>query len=186
MADAAEDPSPVSTADFLAWEDDQPERHELLDGVVRLMTGGTAAHNLVVQNVAGQLRARWRPGGCGTFTENMRVVTPSGNVTYPDVVVDCGAWSNGDTQLQAAAVIVEVISESSKSTDRGEKWFGYQGIATLRHYLLVDPAAASVEVYSRRDDGSWTYRHVVGLEALFTLQVGDPIAVADVYTDVLA
>lgn len=33
---------PWSVADFVAWEDRQAERYEFVDGVVRVMTGGTA------------------------------------------------------------------------------------------------------------------------------------------------
>ncbi len=53
---------------FLVWEADQPQRWELIDGRLRLMTGRTQAHWLIAGNVTAALRQRMRgsprrPGG---------------------------------------------------------------------------------------------------------------------------
>ncbi|MBF0332380.1 MAG: Uma2 family endonuclease, partial [Alphaproteobacteria bacterium] len=48
---------------FLAWEDRQELRHEFLGGDIVAMTGGTAAHNLIIQNTAATL-CRGLAGHC--------------------------------------------------------------------------------------------------------------------------
>ena len=40
-------PKPWTLDDFLAWEARQPERYEFVGGVVRMMVGGTLAHNRI-------------------------------------------------------------------------------------------------------------------------------------------
>ena len=49
-------------ADFLAWEEQQPERYERVGGVIRMMTGGTVAHNRITRNCA---RTRKLPRALG-------------------------------------------------------------------------------------------------------------------------
>ena len=76
--------------DFLAWERDQPERYERVSGVIRMMTGGTIDHNRITRNVADALWQRLRDGECEVFTCDVKVITPAGDVMYPDLVVACG------------------------------------------------------------------------------------------------
>jgi Uma2 family endonuclease len=46
--------------DFLAFEAQEPERYELVDGIVRLMTGGSAAHSAIKGNISADLRSASR------------------------------------------------------------------------------------------------------------------------------
>ena len=39
--------APLTYDSFLAWEERQPERFELVGGVVRLMAGGTEGHDRI-------------------------------------------------------------------------------------------------------------------------------------------
>jgi Uma2 family endonuclease len=76
--------------DFLAWERAQPDRYERVSGVVRMMTGGTIDHNRITLNVADAFRRRLSGGDYEAFVNDVKVVTPAGDVMYPDVVVACG------------------------------------------------------------------------------------------------
>jgi Uma2 family endonuclease len=141
--------------EFLAWERDQPLRHERVSGVIRMMTGGTIDHNRITLNIADALRQRLRGGNCEAFVNDMRVVTPAGDVMYPDVVVACGEIPGKATTLEAPVVIVEVLSESTAERDHGRKRWAYQTIPSLRHYVLVDQDEGGVEVTSPNADGTW-------------------------------
>ena len=68
------DVRPRTLADFLAWEHQQPERYERVDGVVRLMTGGTIDHNRITLNVARRFRRRLQGSDCEVFTSDVKVV----------------------------------------------------------------------------------------------------------------
>jgi Uma2 family endonuclease len=141
--------------EFLAWEREQPQRHERVSGVIRMMTGGTLDHNRITRNVADALWRRLRGGDCEVFTSDVKVVTPAGDVMYPDVVVACGDLPGKATALNAPVVIVEVLSESTAERDHGRKRWAYQTIPSLRHYVLVDQDEGGVEVTSPNADGTW-------------------------------
>jgi Uma2 family endonuclease len=124
--------------EFLAWEREQPQRYERVSGVIRIMTGGTIDHNRITRNVADAIWRRLRGGECEVFTSDVKVVTPAGDVMYPDVVVACGDIPGKATMLDAPVVIVEVLSENTAERDHGRKRWAYQTIPSLRHYVLVD------------------------------------------------
>jgi Uma2 family endonuclease len=141
--------------EFLAWEREQPERYERVSGVIRMMAGGTADHNRITLNVADALRERLRGGDCEEFVNDTKVVTPAGDVMYPDVVVACGEIPGKATVLDAPVVIVEVLSDSPAERDHGRKRWAYRTIPSLRHYVLVDQDEGGVEVTSPNKDGTW-------------------------------
>lgn len=141
--------------DFLAWEREQSQRYERVAGVIRMMTGGTIDHNRITRNVADALWRQLRNGDCEVFTSDVKVVTPAGDVMYPDVVVACGDIPGKATVLDAPVVIVEVLSESTAERDHGRKRWAYRTIPSLRHYVLVDQDEGGVEVTSPNADGTW-------------------------------
>ena len=71
-------------------------RSEYYRGEMFAMSGATRLHNLVTQNVLGQLFVQLRGSSCEVYPSNMRVNVPSsGLYTYPDIVVVCeppGLW----------------------------------------------------------------------------------------------
>jgi Uma2 family endonuclease len=157
---------PFTRPDFLAWESRQEERWEFVDGVIRMMAGGTVAHNTIAGNIFAALHAALRHSACRPFQQNMKL-TPAANddSTYPDVMVVCGAVEDSDATLSEAVVIAEVVSKSSREDDYDRKWESYQMIPTLRHYLIVEQDRVSVALYSRMaEDGGWQYQHFDSLE----------------------
>ena len=149
-------PKPWTVDDFLAWEAQQPERYEFIDGMVFMMVGGSAAHTIIKGNVFGALASRLRGGRCRALTEGLKVVTPE-NVHYPDVTVFCTPIQPTDDQIHEPVVIVEVLSRSTGDRDRGAKWVGYRALQSLQHYVLIAQDRRRVEVYTRSDEG-WTLR----------------------------
>jgi Uma2 family endonuclease len=141
--------------EFLAWEREQPERYERLSGVIRMMMGGTFDHNRITLNVADAFGQRLRGGDCEVFVNDVKVVTPAGDVMYPDVVVAYGELPGKATTLDAPVAIVEVLSASTAERDHVPKRWAYQTIPSLRHYVLVDQDEGGVEVTSPNEDGTW-------------------------------
>ena len=48
-------PRPLCPAEFLEWENRQEARHELLDGEIVAMTGGTVAHATLIPHLGSAL-----------------------------------------------------------------------------------------------------------------------------------
>ena len=74
----------LTYAEYLAWENDQADRHEFIGGRIFAMTGAIQKHNLVVTNVGFALRRGLQGtpaagGGCtgrpaGTRLDRRRAV----------------------------------------------------------------------------------------------------------------
>lgn len=141
--------------DFLAWEERQELRYERLGGVVTAMTGGTVNHSKLAANAATALRDALRGSACEALGDNVKVATPGGDFVYSDAAVVCGGLTGSETVIRAPVVVVEVLSRGTEARDRGRKFEAYRSISSLRHYVLILPDERLVEVFSRRDDGSW-------------------------------
>lgn len=173
-------PKPWTIDDFLAWERSEEGRHEWYDGFVRAMVGGTAAHNVVAGNMFVALREKLRGGPCRAFIENMKVVTASA-VMYPDVVVTCAEMALDRDTVPEPVAIIEVLSPSTESFNRGRKWMACQTILSLQHYVLVAQDSPRVEVYSRRGEG-WDYVVLTGSANALTLSaLGIAISLSTIY-----
>jgi len=172
-------------ADFLAWERQQQVRYERVSGTVRMMTGGTVAHNRITRNRARALEDRLQGSNCEVFASDMKIVSTEDDVMYPNAVIVCGAISERANELRTPVVVIEVLPESTEVRDHGPKRWAYQTIPSLQHYLLVDQYKPVVEVASRNDDGSW--RSVIhrGLDARLRLDaLGVEIGLDEVFARV--
>lgn len=152
----------VSAADYLAFERGSEERHELIDGHVVAMTGGTFAHAVIAGNVAGELRQALGDRPCWVCPADMRVkIEASERYTYADVAVVCDAPVFEDDRqdtLLNPSVLIEVLSDSTESYDRGEKFAHYRTLPSLTDYVLVSQKQVLVEHYHRQADGNWLLR----------------------------
>lgn len=125
------------------------ERHEYRNGQVIVMPGGTPAHNELVQALLVILRSRLSRQAYQVFITAMRLFIPRANVyTYPDVCVTprplCLQPGRKDT-ITNPLLIAEVLSPSTRSYDRDQKFSAYQTISTFQEYLLVDQDQIAVE-----------------------------------------
>ena len=104
----------------------------------------TAAHNDILQNLnaalwAGTDRTRWR---CDT--QGMELRLPTGRGRFPDLLltprpVDWVPHPEGKRlALTNAAVVIEVLSDSTAHVDLGEKRADYLSAPSVTDYLVVD------------------------------------------------
>ena len=173
-------PEPWTVEEFLAWEREQEERYEYVGGVIRMMVGGTLDHNTIAGNVFSGLRTQLRDGPCRVFMEAVKVVADAATM-YPDVVVTCAPGSGQSDVVPEPEIVVEVLSRSTQSFDRGPKLDAYQQILSLKQYVLIAQDEIRVSVYER-DDGSWRYRILQDLDARLGFAVGGAnVTLAEIY-----
>jgi Uma2 family endonuclease len=145
-------PQSWTVDDFLAFEAEEAERYEYVGGIVRMMTGRSAAHSAIKLNVAVALRSALRSGPCRVDVDDLKVVTDSA-VMYPDVLVVRRPLAPDDERVADPAVVVEVLSPSTEAHDRVRKWREYSTFTSLRHFVLVAQKERRIEIYSRTDTG---------------------------------
>lgn len=159
-----------SVTEYLALEEVSEERHEYYNGEIFAMSGGTLDHNQIALNLHVSLRTIV-PSSCRSFVNDVRVKTPAGLFTYPDFVAVCGQpqfTSDRYRSLINPIVICEVLSDSTRDYDRGEKFELYRSIPTLRDYLLIDQYTIDVE-HRFLVDAVWDARRHVEPDDLFRL-----------------
>lgn len=147
----------MTREDYLTFEEASEVRHEFFDGEVFAMTGGSFEHSSIAVNILTMLKVQLKGGTCRPMNSDMRVHTPSGLDTYPDISVYCGEPELVDNQrtLLNPVLIVEVLSPTTSSYDRGDKFRLYRSIPTLQDYLLVDSREVLIEHFRRTKDGEW-------------------------------
>lgn len=131
----------VSEEDYLEGELISDQKHEYLAGVVYAMAGARNRHNDIGMNCSGELRARLRGKPCKPCNSDTKVrirLATGTRYYYPDTMVVCRPNPDDDSFQDEPAVIIEVLSESTRRTDEGEKKDAYLMIPSLGVYLMVE------------------------------------------------
>ena len=159
---------------------------EYFNGEIYLMAGGSAGHNRISRNVLKLLDAALAGTADEAFGSDMRVSTPSGLHTYPDASIVCGPRIRDAAEtISNPIVIVEVLSDSTRNYDRGEKFELYRSIPALRHYLLIEQAFHHVEHRHLETDGSWSHETRESLDQIVHIsEAGIDLQVARIYEGV--
>lgn len=174
-----------SPADYLAWEADQPVKHEYVRGEVFAMAGASDAHVTVSGNVYAVLRDHLRGTGCRTYIADMKLKAADNAYFYPDVFVTCSAADAKRSDIKEEAVlVVEVLSPSTAAYDRGVKFAYYRGMTSLQEYVLIDPERVSVDVFRRGADGLWVLHPFGPGDTVELASIGLRLPMQRVYEDI--
>ena len=172
---------------FLAWQDKQERRYELVNGAPHRMRAGTEnVHDDIVVNILAQLGTQLRGSGYRPFTGDGGAQTLPGQIRRPDIGVDCGRRDPNGYTAEAARVIVEVLSPTTRDFDTFGKFAEYKIIPALERVLFVDPNLAEVMVWSKDSDGAWAKTICEGLDTTIALpEIGVTLPMAEIYDDVV-
>jgi Uma2 family endonuclease len=170
---------------YLAWENEQPEKHEFHRGEVFAMVGGRRVHGTVVSNLSALLVNAMKGSPCRVFSEGMKVQPADDTLLYPDVFVTCDPDDlRTEMIFRAPKLVIEVLSPSTQAYDRSQKFALYRRLGSLQEYALVDPDTRRIEVFRIGADGLWVLHDMSEL-AVFTLaSVGCEMTMADVFDGV--
>lgn len=176
--------------DYFDLEQHSSVKHEYCSGEIFAMAGASLAHNHICGNLFAILRSALRGRGCNAFGSDLRIATPGGLYTYPDISVICGEVRLTEDRLESAQnpiVLVEVASEATREYDRGEKFAMYRTIPELREYVLIEQSQVAVECWRRAPDGSWASDTIADLEANLEMRSIDlAVACREIYREVFA
>lgn len=145
----------MTVDEFLAWSATAPGRWELVEGQPVAMAPERARHaetKFAVQSaLAGAIRAAGLP--CRMLPDGMTVRIDARTAYEPDALVYCGAPIDPDAvEVPEPVIVVEVLSPGTGAQDTGAKLAGYFRVASVQHYLILDPVRRIV-VHHRRGDG---------------------------------
>jgi Uma2 family endonuclease len=146
---------PTTSADFLAWNEGQEGKWDLVAGrIVDMMVRVSRNHALLAARMVAILSRSLSFPPYTISTADFGVTTAT-SVRYPDVMVD-GAMGNG-TDLTAVQplLIVEILSPSTMPIDFGPKLEEYKTISGLKHYVILAQGEIQAWVWSRDDKDEW-------------------------------
>lgn len=166
----------ISEDEYLAGEQYSEVKHEYIDGYVYAMAGAHSNHNLIAGNVHGEFRNHLKGKPCRPYMSDMKVRIGS-KYFYPDVLVDCSDINGYYTETPK--ILVEVLSKSTRRTDKNLKRMAYTQINSLEEYVLIEQDAAEIEVM-RRVDGWQPQYYYLGDEITFQ-SIGLTLAVEEIY-----
>ncbi|MAS36854.1 MAG: hypothetical protein CL610_22810 [Anaerolineaceae bacterium] len=180
----------MTEVEYLAFERASEIKHEFLDGQVYAMTGASRAHNLISLYTAANLINQLKGRPCEVYPSDMRLkVQASGLYTYPDVTVVCGEPQFADGEFDTLlnpTLLIEVLSPSTESYDRGKKFQQYRQLESLQEYILIAQDSPRIEHFLRQPDSdTWVLQDAAGLDTSLQLaSIGCTLALADVYEKV--
>lgn len=135
---------------YLEMEQASDVKHEFHNGKQIAMAGGNYLHNRIKFEIAMLLELFFRSTGkqFEVLDSDMKTrIEASNTFCYPDVTVialppEFYATPAGKLRrdiITNPLLVVEVLSDDTRSKDKGEKFEQYCTIPTFREYLLVEP-----------------------------------------------
>ena len=177
----------ISVDDYLAGELVSPIKHEYLGGLVYAMAGARNRHSDISVNTLTDVHIRLRGKGCkayGTDTKIRITSLPQVRFYYPDASITCRPNPPMDSFQDHPKVIFEVLSQSTRRIDEGEKKDAYLTIPSLDVYVLIEQESALVVVFRRSETG-FNQEVYEGLDAVLPLpEIGIELPLAAVYEGV--
>jgi Uma2 family endonuclease len=182
-------PKFVSFEEYLAAEELSDYKSEYYAGDIFAMAGGTINHNRIAGNVHFSLKLALKGKLFEVFIGDVNLhVRDVAVSTYPDVLVIKGQpeyWDNRRDVVCNAAVVVEVLSDSTKDYDRAGKFEIYRHLSDLQDYILVSQDKVHVEHFVKQSPNQWLLTEYNVLSDVLTIaQLQETLAVADIYDKV--
>ena len=155
------------------------------DGVFPVaMTGGTAGHADVQQNLAIAVGGRLRGKPCRFYGSDLKIQVAEGHVRYPDGMVVCSPVDRTANVVYDPVVVFEVLSPSTAGIDRIAKAREYQTTPSVQRYVMLEQDAAGATVYARSGD-AWTHEILVANSILALPEIGVSLPLAELYEGIV-
>ncbi len=149
--------------EYFTLEQREDQRYEYCSGEVFAMAGGSERHALIAMNIGAALVNGLRGRPCRVYGADMKLyITEYDHFCYPDVQVLCEQGIRHERFVENPVLVVEVLSPSTESWDRGGKFERYRTIAGLQYYLLIDQERRHVELFERETESRWLFTEYGG------------------------
>jgi Uma2 family endonuclease len=153
----------MTVDEFLLWAEGKEGRWELHDGRPVLIS--SAAPVMMSPERAAHIRTKFSAAKaldgavatlglpCEVFADGMAVRIDATTTFEPDASIVCGPRRLDETiEIDDPIIVVEVLSPSTAAIDHGRKLSGYFSLASVQHYLILDPERR-VAIHHKRGQG---------------------------------
>lgn len=168
----------MSIQEYLHSEENPQTKTEYYHGTAYGLAGGSYDHSLVSSNAGYCLRKQLGERPCTVHGSDLKIALGQGiSFVYPDAMVICGEprfWEDRKDIVTNPLLVVEVISPSTASWDRGEKFHDYQLCDSLEEYVVIEQNFPQVDVFSRGKGRTWvleSYSNLNDFVQLHSLEI---------------
>jgi Uma2 family endonuclease len=158
-------------------------------GLIVELPGTCPTHNIIAVNVGASMGLWLKTTDFIMYGSQQLIrVQDCDKYTFPDLVIVCEKpvyekSPGGLDALLNPEIIIEVLSDSTETYDRLEKFDCYKTIPSFREYVMVSSKMKKIEVVKKLSEAEWlshTYAHkdetILIDECLFSM--------ADIYNKV--
>lgn len=182
--------SNLSYQDYINVEEATGIKHEYHQGTVVAMSGGTIEHSLISKSVLVLLdnALKQKKKNCKLLNSDAKLhIETSNKFLYPDAMVICGEIEKPKNEVSSVVnptVIIEVLSKSTEAYDRGDKFYFYRQVPSLKEYILIDQYKPLADIHTKNGD-FWSIKRVQGLGSKLEITSLEMyLDLSDVYQDI--
>lgn len=176
----------LTPKEYLILEEAAEFKSEYYKGEIFNMAGASISHNRIAMNLSSEINLVLKNTKCQVFMSDMRLWVPAKELfAYPDILVVCNKpefYPDRNDTITNPLIIVEVLSESTKNYDRGEKFVFYRSIPTFQEYILIDQYSVHIEQFNIGADGKWVLNEYNDVNDILRLsRIDFQIPLKDIY-----
>jgi Uma2 family endonuclease len=174
--------------EYLAFEREAIDKHELIDGEIVAKEFSNRNHCLITSNTLTELHTQLKKVDFEIYANDMRVRMRKGRYSYPDVVVVCGEPNFADEEFDVLlnpVLVVEVLSKSTRFRDKTEKLETFQKMESIQEVLLIEQDFLHIEHYIKQTPMQWLLRIYEDLNDVIALEsINCQLAVNEIYAQI--
>ena len=169
------EPRRVSLETYFRAEEKSFEKNEYHNGIIVKMAGGTFNHDNIASKSVTLVNVFIEKEDLNYFVNSSDTkirIEEYDKVVYLDALVVCEKpeyFDNRKDTIINPILIVEVLSDTTKSYDKTSKFEMYRTLKTFKEYVLIHQDRKHVSVYSKQDDATWILRDYDGDDAVAIL-----------------
>lgn len=170
--------------EYIKYELTSERRHEFINGQLFEMPGEKDINNLIAGGIYILFTALLKPKGYLVFNHDVKVAIPGvDKYYYPDVFATKEEKKEGNTYIKyQPEIIVEVVSDSTHTTDYVDKYIDYTKIPSLQYYIIVEPETILITVHERTETNEWIAHKYIQLKDVVQLEkMNVSFPLSDVY-----
>lgn len=151
---------------YLELEEKSAIKNEYLDGEIIPMAGGTTNHNQIAINFCRTFPLTIDDQDYYIYINDVKLWIPDYRFyTYPDLIIIEGEpiyQSENKNIVTNPKIIIEVLSDSTQSYDKTEKFRAYRSLPSLQEYILIAQSSYYVEQYIKQTEQQWLFNAIEG------------------------
>lgn len=181
----------LTIEEYVQIQQENGRKYEYHNGAIFAMAGGSYNHSTISGNIFFRVMSellKKKPECKSHNSDLMLHILATNTILYPDGMIICPPVKRSTRYKEAVtnpSVIIEVLSPSTESYDRGDKFHFYRQIPTLQEYILVSQDKKQVEVFRNTGGNDWNIQRYDESNETFPIEsVGIELVLEELYLNV--